>query len=100
MGMGAMTGRGAGFCAGFGVPGYANQAPGRGMGRGRGFRGFAGSAGAGRGWQMNSTLPPSDYNHPPTQQDELSVLKSRLHYFTEALENVGKRIEELEAREQ
>ena len=61
MGLGPMTGRGAGFCAGFGRPGfaspmagytypygYAHLAPvwsrwGRGFGRGRG-RGF------GRGW--------------------------------------------------
>lgn len=50
MGMGPMSGRGAGFCAGYGVPGYANPAPGRGfgMGFGRG-RWFAG--GGGRGWR-------------------------------------------------
>lgn len=47
MGMGPMTGRGAGYCAGFGVPGYMNAGPawGYGPGYGRGFgRGFA------RGW--------------------------------------------------
>jgi len=27
MGMGPMTGRAAGFCAGYGVPGYANPIP-------------------------------------------------------------------------
>ena len=38
MGMGPMTGRGAGFCAGFAVPGYANPIGyGFGFGRGRGF---------------------------------------------------------------
>ncbi len=58
-GLGPMTGRAAGFCAGFGMPGFANPIPGRwfgggygapmspgfgwGFGRGRG-RGF------GRGW--------------------------------------------------
>jgi len=69
MGLGPMTGRAAGYCAGYGVPGYRNPYGGRalqrgfyprwganpfqgfGMGRGRGFgrgrgRGFA----AGRGW--------------------------------------------------
>jgi len=39
MGMGPMTGRGAGFCAGFAVPGYANPIGyGFGFERGRGFR--------------------------------------------------------------
>ncbi len=39
-GMGPMTGRGAGFCAGFRVPGFLNSSPGRGLGfgRGRGYR--------------------------------------------------------------
>ena len=35
-GMGAMTGRAAGYCAGFGVPGYANPVIGRGFGMGFG----------------------------------------------------------------
>jgi len=37
--MGPMTGRGAGFCAGYGVPGFANPGVGMGMGRGMGFGG-------------------------------------------------------------
>lgn len=40
-GMGPMTGRGAGVCAGFGTPGYGNRA-------GGGF-GFGGGFGCGRG---------------------------------------------------
>lgn len=36
LGMGPGSGRGAGFCAGHGMPGYANPRPGRVMGRGRG----------------------------------------------------------------
>ena len=58
-GMGPMTGRAAGFCAGFSSPGYMNPYGGSyayrgfGMGRGRGFgrgwgRGFG--VGRGRGW--------------------------------------------------
>lgn len=34
-GMGPMTGRGAGFCAGFRVPGFLDSPPGRGFGPGR-----------------------------------------------------------------
>ncbi len=36
-GKGPMTGRGTGFCAGFGTPGYLNPFPARGFGRGRGY---------------------------------------------------------------
>ena len=48
MGMGPMTGRAAGFCAGYGVPGYMNPIPGRGFGMGFGRGGFWGR---GRGWR-------------------------------------------------
>ncbi len=51
MGMGPMTGRAAGFCAGYDAPGYANAIPGRGF-RGRGWRGGGrGWGGGGRGWR-------------------------------------------------
>jgi hypothetical protein len=47
-GAGAMTGRGAGFCAGYDMPGYANPVP----GFGRGMGGWAaGRGGGGRGWR-------------------------------------------------
>jgi hypothetical protein len=50
LGAGPMTGRAAGYCAGYDMPGYANPVPGRGMGFGRG-RGFAGPGrGGGRGF--------------------------------------------------
>jgi len=42
--MGRMTGRGTGYCKGYDVPGFANQAPGRGFGMGFG-------RGGGRGWR-------------------------------------------------
>lgn len=54
MGRGPMTGRGAGYCAGFGVPGYLNNAGGRGFGmgfgRGAGF-GRRGRRGGGFGFR-------------------------------------------------
>ena len=52
MGMGPMTGRAAGYCAGYAVPGFMNPIPGRGMGWGRGMgfgRGFGRGRGMGRG---------------------------------------------------
>ncbi|MCK4450947.1 MAG: DUF5320 domain-containing protein, partial [Anaerolineae bacterium] len=51
MGMGPMTGRAAGFCAGYDAPGYVNAIPGRGF-WGRGWRGGGrGWGGGGRGWR-------------------------------------------------
>jgi hypothetical protein len=67
-GMGPMTGRAAGYCAGYGVPGFMNPAPGRGapvwgaraypygapVGYGPGFYargpGFGAPSGRGRAW--------------------------------------------------
>ena len=49
MGLGPMTGRRAGFCAGFGMPGFTNPIPGRWFGWGFG-RGPGRGRGRGRGW--------------------------------------------------
>jgi len=50
MGMGPMTGRAAGYCAGYGAPGFMNPIPGRGFaGRGIGFGFGRGRGGYGRG---------------------------------------------------
>ena len=46
-GMGPMTGRAAGYCVGYGVPGYANPIPGRGFGYGGGGYGRGGGRGGG-----------------------------------------------------
>jgi hypothetical protein len=47
VGRGPMTGHTVGYCAGFGMPGYANPVPGGGFGMGFGCgRGFRG-----RGWR-------------------------------------------------
>lgn len=52
LGRGPMTGRRAGLCAGYGMPGFANPVPGWGFGfgAGRGPRGH-GFGAAGRGWR-------------------------------------------------
>lgn len=52
--MGSMTGRAAGYCAGYEAPGYANPVLGRAGGYGRGYGMGAGrgyGAGGGRGWR-------------------------------------------------
>lgn len=97
MGMGSMTGRGAGYCAGYQVPGSGNPVPGRGrglrFGRGRGM-GFG--RGFGRGWYA---APPAGYPAAVapqvTQEQELDMLKTQADNFQNALSEIQKRIEEL-----
>jgi hypothetical protein len=48
--MGPMTGRGAGYCAGFGQPGFANPVSGR-RWFGFGCRGWGRGRGRGFGWR-------------------------------------------------
>jgi len=73
-GLGPMTGRAAGYCAGYPVPGYMNPIPGYGRGWGRGFgrgRGRGFGRGFGRGWCWYSPYypyvypPPIQYAYPP-----------------------------------
>lgn len=126
-GYGPMTGRAAGYCAGYSVPGYANSIPGRGFG-------FGGRGGGGRGrrnwfyatgmpgWQRASYgypaygvgvpygVPP--YNpygtatsqgvppYTPTSQQEVDALKGQAEYLEDSLDGINKRIAELEAKVQ
>jgi hypothetical protein len=100
-GMGPMTGRGAGFCAGYDMPGYANQAPGRGFGFGMG-RGRGGGRFGRRNWFYATGLPrwARFWGTAPapqwSEQDEAGALKSQASWLTEQLESIQKRLSELE----
>ena len=96
-GMGPMTGRGAGYCAGNQAPGYANPVSGRGFGPGFGRgRGIGFGRGFGRGWYA---APPAGYPAvvapQVTQEQELDMLKTQADNFENALSEIQKRIEEL-----
>jgi hypothetical protein len=109
-GMGPMTGRAAGFCAGYGVPGYMNPVGGWGRGGGWGRRnwyyatGLPGWARAGYGipaW--GGAVNPYAYSGAPfapglTAQQELDALKGQAEYLEDSLEGIKKRMEELESR--
>ncbi len=121
LGAGPMTGRAAGFCAGFGTPGYANPAPGMGFGgrgRGRGFRGGGWGRGGGRGWRnwYYATGVPGwarggrgfgpyapYYGAPPavspTAEQEMELLREQAKYFDEALADIRKRMDELSVKQ-
>ncbi|MBN2443882.1 MAG: DUF5320 domain-containing protein [Spirochaetales bacterium] len=105
-GMGPMTGRGAGFCAGYTVPGFANPTlirggigRGMGMGRGRGFRHMYYAAGY-PGW---GGYTPGAYNQtypgfPPavTPAGEIEMLKNQAELMRNNLNAIVERISELE----
>jgi hypothetical protein len=119
-GMGPMTGRAAGYCAGYPMPGFANPIPGRGLGfgGGRGFGfgrgsglGFRGGRGWGGNWRTHYAAPVYPYNTAygaaippygapyggwPTREQESDMLKGQAEYLEDALEGIKKRITELE----
>jgi len=97
MGMGSMTGRAAGYCAGYANPGYRNAGGRRGRGgvwgRRRGFGGGRfGWAPMGAGYPTYGGGPA-----PPTREQELETLKQQATDFQGALTNIQKRIEQLAA---
>jgi hypothetical protein len=113
MGQGPMTGRGAGYCAGYEAPGYANPMPGRGfgMGRGRGWWG-AGRGAWGRGWRhrnwYHATGMPGwaragyapAWGAPPvaapTPEQEREELRAQAEWLKGQLDAITSRLEELE----
>jgi len=113
-GMGSMTGRGAGFCSGSGMPGYQNQYGGRGQGLGRGNR-FAGGMGyghaygpgpgAGYGRGMGRGFGPGwdrGYAYGPTvsatPEAEKQQLQREAEYVEEELKAIRKHLDDLGAK--
>ncbi|RJQ39306.1 MAG: hypothetical protein C4545_10790 [Anaerolineaceae bacterium] len=93
-GAGMMTGRRAGYCAGFSVPGYMNT--------GVPWRGF-GFGGVGRGWRNTfyATGVPGwqRFGYPPMPpQEETESLKTQADWLKDQLDAINKRIEELESK--
>ncbi len=107
MGMGPRSGRAAGYCAGFAVPGYANPGFAQNFrsGMGRGMRG------GGRGWRnmyyatampgwMRSGYAPS-YGAPGATMNadpemEKQALKNQADALQAELDAVKKRLDEME----
>ena len=104
-GLGPMTGRGGGFCAGFSMPGYMNPVTGRGYGgRGRGFRGRGGGRGW-RNWYYATGLPAwaktgFGFQGPAativTAEQEMADLKQQADFMQDSLSRINTRIEQLE----
>ncbi len=107
-GLGPMTGRAAGYCAGYSVPGYMNPvtgrgwfAYGRGRGGGRGWRNWYYATGM-PGWQRAAYGYPAfgagTYPYPPepTVDEEKSMLKEEAEMLKQQLEDIQDRISTLE----
>lgn len=102
-GMGPRTGRGAGYCAGYDSPGFANQRFGGGFGRGfgRGMFGRRGFSGRGfRNWfhamghpggmpygAYPGTYPPTA-PAPMTSEQEQDALKAQETWLQDQLDAV------------
>ncbi len=112
MGMGAMTGRAAGLCAGFSAPGYANPIPGRGFGMGFGRGSFGGRGGGGRGrrnmyyatglpgWMRDPGYAApygfqSNYMKPDPQMEK-QTLRGQADALQSELDFIRKRLDEIE----
>jgi hypothetical protein len=96
MGMGVMSGRGTGYCGGWGMPGYANSAPGRGrgMGFGRGRRNRFCATGLPGRMQFDAA-----YGQPDPKWEK-QVLKGQADALQAELDFIKKRLSEMETPQQ
>jgi hypothetical protein len=101
-GRGPMTGRSAGFCTGFIIPGYENTRYGFGrrLGRGLGRRYDRGYLGRGRSFWWRDAPPETKYPHPilPTtlsKDDEKAYLEDTVKNLEDEIKSIRKRIEEI-----
>jgi hypothetical protein len=95
-GRGPRTGRAAGYCAGYDVPGYAN--PGFGRGRGRGFgRGYWGHGR--RLWRPGVYPYPGPYYpepYPePSREEEKTYLEDLIKDLENELKTIRERLQEI-----
>jgi hypothetical protein len=98
LGLGPMTGRGAGFCMGYAVPwGARYYGRGAGMGFGRGFRRMYYATGL-PGWARFGYPGYPQYNNPVYMgydelvEDEKELLSRQAEYLEKELEQVKKRL--------
>jgi hypothetical protein len=107
MGMGPMSGRSAGYCAGYDMPGYANPAFGRGYfgpgmgrggGRGRRFRHWFYATGLPFWARMNpfSRWSPAGYAPPMDKATEIDMLKAETADLEDALKQAHERLAKLQ----
>lgn len=92
MGLGAMTGRGAGYCSGSGMPGY---------GAGRRFSGGMGSRRRFHAVDQNVFMMRGDqqgYYGTPNSALEKQALENQIEVLQNELDSIRKRLSEMEGR--
>jgi hypothetical protein len=89
-----MTGRRAGYCAGYGVPGYMNRGFGRGFGWGRGYGWGRGRWGVGPAWDYAPgwAAPAA----PISREQEVDLLKAQAQDLQNALQRINDRLDALQ----
>ena len=114
-GQGSKTGRAAGYCTGYQVPGFMNPIPGygfgRGLRRGRG-RGFGRGFGLGRGRGLRHSgfgrfwgypypqETPCSTFQPLTEEQEMDILEEQTKLLEDELNQLMKRKMELKKQRQ
>lgn len=108
LGTGPMTGRGAGFCGGYGAPGWVTSPwgggfPGGGRGGRRGWRNWFYATGL-TGWQRGrGAFAGSPWaggtSFGPLPADEAGLLKGQAKNLERTLAAIRKRIEQLEEKD-
>ena len=95
-GLGPRTGRAAGYCAQYPVPGYANPNLGRGFyrGGGRGRRNLYYATGL-TGWQRGAYSYPPPVVQTITKEQELAELTNEAEFMENELKEIKKRIQEI-----
>ena len=95
-GLGPRTGRAAGYCVGYNMPGYTNPRYGRDLGRGKG-RGFGGR-GRGFGWRGVYPYPAPYYPEiypEPSKEEEKVYLEDLVKSLEEEIKMIQQRLQEL-----
>lgn len=107
-GLGPMTGRAAGYCAGYSIPGYMNPVLARGFsGRGRGWFNRGMGRGRGRRWEMSYFGvgfpawgyyggPSYPYSTELSSEEEMALLKEDAKVLKEQLKELQGYIDTLE----
>jgi hypothetical protein len=98
MGMGPMTGRGAGYCGGRDAAGFVSRGGRAGRGGGYGRRNMFHATGL-TGWQRTamSASAPSATTAAPTTEAERQLLETQVRAIQSQLDEVKKRLAEFEA---
>jgi hypothetical protein len=95
MGIGAMTGRGAGICAKAGMPGYQNSGPGKGFGLGYGHGRRNRFYATGQPGWMRFGGNAGPYQNPDSGMERQS-LKNQAEELQSELNAIKKRLSEIE----